>query len=574
MIFLLLLFLFARPLLLLGDGGTCRHFLTGIYIIDHASIPTTTYSSAIEPNSAWVTHELLCDLLFGIPFPAFGLNWVVLSSAIAIALSLTWAYQMSRSRGNGILGAFIAMLLALEACTVHWSARPHVLTYLAFIACYYESFIADRSLKGRVIALSTILFLWGNLHGSFPLGLLMIFFRAGSDFLEEKVLKNESSTLWKLKESLILIPCAVIAACLNIRGAGFVHYVLNYLSSSKIQAHSDEWRSIDFSFAAPVWSFLALCCIMVLSWIYSKSKPKLGECAYMLFLFCCSLYAMRLIPYFVLAALPAMACQLGEIRNRSEFSTLPVMGKLISSDQNASKGEDSLKKHRWILIGATLAVCLAYLLIPSFKIKDFDAERMPVKAVDYLTQHNIKGLGFVKDNWGAYLYWRTKEGIFLDDKTDFYSQNLLDDYSSIFMTNPGWEKALDKYNFRYVLIPRGLPLEFMLAKDNKWTKSYEDNTAILFLKNEPALTAPGSTVGSPASKTSGEQPALKGPGSAGGSPAPKTSSEQPALKGPGSAGGSPAPKTSSEQPALKGPVSAGGSPASKKSGEGDYAKPH
>lgn len=483
LIILLLLFLFSRPLLLLGDGGTCRHYLTGLYIIEHASIPTTTYSSAVEPSSAWVTHELLCDLIFGIPFPWLGLNWVVLSSAIAIAVSLCWSYQMARARGIGLLAAFTALVLALEACTVHWSARPHVFTYLLFIASYYESFIAERSLRVRIISLSTIMFLWGNLHGSFPLGLLMIGFRAASDFMEKRVFNAATSLLWKANESIIILACAIVAACLNIRGAGFLQYVLGYLSSNKIQAHSDEWRSIDFMFAAPVFSFLGLFTLLILGWVYAKTKPKLGEFGYMIFLFCSSLYAMRLIPYFALAALPAMATQMGEIFRKEELCKLPFLGKLLKSDKSASEAELVLQKQRWTVCGISSAIALVYLLSPAFRVADFDAARLPVKAVDYLKQHNIKGLGFVKDNWGSYLYWRTKQGIFLDDKTDFYSQKLLDDYTSIFMTNPGWEKSLDKYQFNYVLIPRGLPLEFILTKDSRWNKVFEDSTAVLFLRN-------------------------------------------------------------------------------------------
>lgn len=486
LLFLLALFLFARPLLLLGDGGTCRHFLNGLYILQHGAMPTTTYFSAVEPNSPWITHELLCDLLFGIPFAAFGLNWVVLSSALAIAFSTAWSYQIARLRGAGVFGGMVALIIAFEACTIHWSARPHIFTYLLFIACYYECFVAQRPLKLRLIVMSLIMILWGNLHGSFPLGILMIVFRAIGDFVERRsgnlheLLNLVEPQLWNVKQSLLLLLCSAIGVSLNVRGFAFINYVLGYLSSTKIHANSDEWRSIDFSLAAPAWSFIALATIVIFFWVYSKSKPKFGEFAYILFLFCTSLYAMRLIPYFAIAALPAMAVQMGELRTRESLQTVPLIGKLLSADNRASQSELGLLKQRWLMLGLIVVVSAIFLFAPPFKISDFDPTRMPVKAVNFIKDHGIKGLGFTKDNWGAYVYWRLGEPIFLDDKTDFYSQQLLDDYTAIFMTNPGWEKSLKKYHFKYVLIPRGLPLEFMLNHDQSWKRVYEDGTAVLF----------------------------------------------------------------------------------------------
>lgn len=554
-LFLLALFFFARPLLLLGDGGSCRHYLNGLYVIQNHSIPTTTYMSAVEPNAPWVTHELLCDLIFGIPFQQLGLNWIVFTCALAIALSFTWSYQMARLRGASSILALTTLVLAIEACTVHWSARPHIFTYLLFLATYYETFIANRTFAKRAIILSFLMFLWGNLHGSFPLGMLMIAARALGDFflsLSRNLAPEEtedltgatgnigatdstgstgsicssdstesasgiglagstesagekssrvstgfagepraasaSAAIWKLKESAILFLCTIVAACINVRGASFLTYVIGYLTSPKIQAHSDEWRSIDFAFAAPVWSYLLLFCLLALFWTYAKNKPRLGEFGYVLFLFCISLYAMRLVPYFALAALPAMATQAGEICQQASLLRFPLLGKLLQSDQKASIGEFSLLKAAPVFTIGGIILSLFFLSLPNMRIKDFDPERLPVSAVNFMKEHDIKGLGYIKDNWGSYLYWKLNIPIFIDDKTDFYSQKLIDDYTNIYVTNPGWQKVFDSYKFKFVLIPRGLPLEFALKdKGSGWHKSFEDSTAILFTREEESV---------------------------------------------------------------------------------------
>lgn len=508
---LLALFLFARPLLLLGDGGTCRHFLTGIYVLEHHALPISTYMSAVEPNSVWMTHELLCDLLFGLPFNWLGLNWVVLTSAIAISLALVWSYQMARLRGSGLLLALPGLLLVLEACSLHWSARPHVFTYILFLACYYECFVSRRSFLHQSVTLSAIMLVWANTHGSFPLGLAMIFCRAVSDTTTRILAGNRFKTSttqnggvagedegkgeseggsadeikeWSGKESIIVTTSALIASCLNVRGPGFINYVITYLTSPKIQAQSDEWRSIDFSLGAPVWCFMALAALLVTFWVYARFRPRISEYLYMVALFAASLYAMRLIPYFALAALPAMAAQAKFLPLQDRLRQIPAISNLLESDRRAGLSERTLLKLsiRCAFIGLSFALSLAFLLIPSIKITDFDPARLPVHALARMNEGGIKGLGFTRDNWGSYLYWRLNEKIFIDDKTDFYSQKLLDDYVAILQTLPRWQTCLTKYQFKFVLIPRGLPLEFMLDASPGWKKSYEDRTAVLFTK--------------------------------------------------------------------------------------------
>jgi len=267
-----------------------------------------------------------------------------------------------------------------------------------------------------------------------------------------------------------------------MRGVSLIAYVFNYLTSPKIHAHSDEWRNIDFSFAAPVWSFLILACMTIACWVYSKTKPRLGEFLYMIFLFLSSLYAMRLIPYFALAALPAMALQIRELRFRETLQHVPILSKLLQSDNRASLSELALLKFRWPVAEIAVLLSLTFLFVPSFKVKDFDPNIMPVATADYMKEHKIGGLGFCKDNWGSYLYWRLNEKIFIDDKTDFYSQQLVDDYSTIFVTSPGWQACLAKYPFKFILIPHGLPLEFLLKDRPEWQKTYEDSSAVLFTK--------------------------------------------------------------------------------------------
>ncbi|MBI4534188.1 MAG: hypothetical protein HY711_09625, partial [Candidatus Melainabacteria bacterium] len=121
-LYLLALFLFVRPLLLLGDGGSCRHFLNGVYFFEHWHIPTTNYMSSLSPNAPAVTRCLIGDLVSGGAYLLWHLNGVVLLAALALALALTWSYQFARARGLGVLSGLLLLVVATMASSMHWSA--------------------------------------------------------------------------------------------------------------------------------------------------------------------------------------------------------------------------------------------------------------------------------------------------------------------------------------------------------------------------------------------------------------------------------------------------------------------
>ena len=489
-VLMLCFFLFFRPYALLGDGGTCRHMLTGEYILKHASIPTTNYLSAFDANAPWVTHELVGDLIFA-PYYIFGgLNWVILTSALAVVTSIIWAYQIGRARGLGPVLGLGMLAVAVEACSIHWSARPHLFTYLTFVAAYYYIFVSNAAYRVRLTAVTLVLLLWGNLHGSFFLGLLLLVCRLVGDLIEvvDKKLAPQSVSTDEalvdggganLRQSLVMLLAAGLASCLNLRGV----QLFGYLTSPAIRMNSDEWRSIDFSFMAPALAFLLLFALLAAIWVYSEKKPRAGEFLAAGLMFCASVYAMRLFPYFVLLALPAAGPQWAAICKAS----LPPRAKnwlsgLAQREERLNPQEEQVAKLMPVWLLVSFLVSLAFLLLPLVRINDFDPTRLPVAAVTKLQEKNIDGVGFCRDNWGDYLYWRTRKPIFIDDKTDFYPPQRLDDYASIYMTYPGWQTTLQKYDFKYMLLPRGLPLTFLLKDNPAWVKCHEDEVAVLYLK--------------------------------------------------------------------------------------------
>lgn len=478
---LCLLFLFfMRPYLMLGDGATARHIATGDYMFGHLKIPTTNYVWALNPEAPWTTHELIGDILLAASYQLGGLNGVVLLGASFIGLAFFIVVAAASRRGAGLLFGSVTTLLALAACSLHWSARAHLFSYVMLAWLYWLVYVSETSIKRRVFNCFVLFVLWSNIHGSTILGLLLLIYLLIEAGLKRALKAAVQET--SIKQSVYMLLAAVVGSFFTVRGLGLVSYVVNYFFHPSIRNQSDEWRSLDFSLGFAVWTYLVLFAILITVWTYSPRKPRLSEFLFLLTLGFGGLYAMRIIPYFALLAVPAAAYSWPALRSQLEQSNLwtPVK-KLLATDADF---DNDLKFGRFLtysggIIG--LAAALAFLILPSFKLPSFDKFSLPVGAVSFLQANDIHGMGFTRDNWGGYVNLQTSDKVFIDDKTDFYPANVVGDYAAIYLTYPEWRKIVDKYKFAYIMIPSSIPLTFLLSADPQWTKAYSDETATIFL---------------------------------------------------------------------------------------------
>jgi len=445
-----------------------RHVLTGEYVFQHHAIPLTNYVSAIDPKAPWLTHELLSDLILASAQQWFGVNGVALVGAVAIALCLTWSFQFARYKGLGMVSGLLALIVAMLTMSLHWSVRAHVFSYVPFLLMYFILFTDLLSNRAKTISTIFIMALWANLHGSLVLGLFMIALKIVGVLID----KSES-----VKSSLVIFSVAILGASLNIRGLDFLRYVASYATSTHIHLHNAESHSLDFLTAGyPALAFILLMTMIVILWIWSKTLPKFAELVLTVALFLGGIYSMRLIPYFALIALPAMAPSWHALSLRYQNKKFFALEKKLDGQESKSP------KDYWKIYVLTFVLTVAWLTLPFLKLTDYDPERLPVKAMDWLEKNPQSGLGFNLDNWGDYMYWRNGKPIFIDDKGDFYSDDFTDKYINIYTAKGPWKNTLDEYKLNWVLLPNWLPVIALLQQDPNWHKVYEDETATILAR--------------------------------------------------------------------------------------------
>jgi hypothetical protein len=91
---------------------------------------------------------------------------------------------------------------------------------------------------------------------------------------------------------------------------------------------------------------------------------------------------------------------------------------------------------------------------------------------------------FAADQFGGYLIYRFsgRLKVFIDGRSDFYGQDLLEQYAQVMDAKPGWDRVLAEYNVRFVLVRSDQVLSSVLSVVPGWKRVYADSLVNVFEK--------------------------------------------------------------------------------------------
>jgi len=131
------LFVFGAGERLFRDSDSGWHIRNGEWILAHHALPTSDPYSFSKEGQPWFAWEWGSDVLMGWAHRWDGLRGVAVVFAVAIALC-TWLWcRLQLALGGDF---FIAALLAppfLTTASLHWLARPHVLSWVFLLAALW-----------------------------------------------------------------------------------------------------------------------------------------------------------------------------------------------------------------------------------------------------------------------------------------------------------------------------------------------------------------------------------------------------------------------------------------------------
>ncbi|MCZ6600636.1 MAG: hypothetical protein O7A07_07320, partial [Acidobacteria bacterium] len=145
------------------------HLATGDWILNNREVPHTEVFSFVAAGRPYLAHEWGSELLLAGIYAAAGLAGLV-GYKTGIALLLSWAlFTAARTAGAPPARAGLVAAMGLFVAGAHLWARPHLLTWLALLACLALLSRARRQPRW-LLALIPLQIVWTNMHGGFILG--------------------------------------------------------------------------------------------------------------------------------------------------------------------------------------------------------------------------------------------------------------------------------------------------------------------------------------------------------------------------------------------------------------------
>ena len=377
---------------LLTDSDTGWHIRTGEVILQSGGVPVVDSFSFTMGGQPWIAWEWLSDVTMALAHHIGGLAGVVWVAMLLLGMTSVVVYKEAVAESGHRLIAISLTWLAMSASTIHWLARPHLVTPLMVaLFCRVLDSVEKKQNPARLWSLPLLTILWANLHGGFFVGIALICTYAVGAGAEELLL-GSSETLWVRSRKYVLAAAAcALASLVNPYGYRLHLHIAQYLGASFYFARISEFQSIDFhSFTAAYFETLLILAIAAAVWhLHSR---RLTHALLLLSWSHLALFSARNIPIFAVIAVPRVSGAMrewlnGDLWSRSFTGSLRELETGVEVIAERYHGRTRhLAAYFALLVFAAL---LTHPGHPKVLRAEFDKSRFPVDAAVFLSQQHL-----------------------------------------------------------------------------------------------------------------------------------------------------------------------------------------
>jgi hypothetical protein len=482
---------------LLTDSDTGWHIRAGEWMLKNRRVPATDLFSFTKAGQPWFAWEWLSDVLMAGIHRDFGLAGIVLVSLLLLGTTSVYVYRSTLAESGHRVIAIVLTGLAMSASTVHWLARPHLVTpFFAALFCWVLNRTERKRIPAIVWTLPLLTIPWVNLHGGFFVGIVLLITYAIGASAGELALGARHNAWVRARKYLLTAGACAIASLVNPYGYRLHVHVAQYLGASFYLQRISEFQSIDFhSFTAAYFETLLVLAIAAALW-----HLLTGRWVQVLLLLSWShlaLFSARNTPIFAVVAAPGIGLAVREWLEyaRSRWP-LEWPGKFTASLAELEAGLRSIanihRRGHWHFVPCFGVLVLALLLTRVKALHpEFDRNRFPVDATTFLSQKKSEPPPirlYSSWQWGGYLIYRLwpSFNVFDDGRTDFYGPAFIEEGLRAWDACPDWANILSRYRVNAALLPVDSALATVLRERRDWKPVYQDHVAVLFERTENA----------------------------------------------------------------------------------------
>jgi len=459
-----------------SDGDLARHLGHGRYMLEHGGLIRNDPFSFTRPGASFVGFEYGSQLLYALAERIGGLSAVAVVAGVLIGTAYALLARLLLKLGVDPLLAYVTVAVAVVLGIGHWTARPHLFSFVAVVLLLD---LLERRPRTGVPLTAALFVLWANLHGGFLYGWILIgLYLAGS---VAELLWGNDRAVWgeRVRYYAGMLATATLVTLINPYGLGLHRHLFGFFGKPFLMDNTAEFASPDFHEPGGRL-FLAALLLCVTSLALSARRPTLPR----LFVMCAgvgfALISLRNIPLFGLTAVPLLALHLNDPWRR-----LPDPGGIRHRFAATAS-----RTSTWPWIGLVL-IFVVFLAGARGKVgsrrliaDQFEPTIFPVAAVQHARSERLQGRLFSEFAWGGYVvYAWPEQRIFIDGGTDFFGEDLFRQYSKIKRLVPGWRELLSRWNISLALLNRQSSLAHELVRDGRWALWYCDSLAVMLRRS-------------------------------------------------------------------------------------------
>ncbi|GAB4494038.1 MAG: hypothetical protein Fur0016_30750 [Anaerolineales bacterium] len=458
------------PRMLNIDGDLPRHLLMGKIVLQTHTIPTSDIFSYVYKGTPLIPHEWLAGVVFYVTYTLLGLDGVALLAATLLAASFLLVYEEARHVSTMRLPALALTAWGAAITSLHWITRPHLFTmlFLALYLIWANQLQSGRSKRFWLFPLTMLL--WGNMHGEFIAGLLVLG-AYGAGWLWDNLFSAIKPPIKTGKNLGLAFASSLLVTLINPVGLHTWETVVGYLNNRYLMSRINETNPPDFS--QP--QFMVLLIMLGFS-IYllatHPAKIETGQAFALAGFSMMSLLAARNVHLYGIAAPLLLA-------NAISGRNLPHI--LQNTETLFEQVESKLRGLAWPII--TVFTIGSLVQTNALAIQNrFSPKMFPVQATNWLENNPQTGNMFNAFDWGGYLLWRLwpTHLTFIDSQTDVRG-DVSREYEKIITLSDNWQQTLQKYSVQWVIIPPNWPLAKALLAEG-WRQIYRDETTTIFTR--------------------------------------------------------------------------------------------
>lgn len=466
--YLLVFIIFFLPAI---DTDLGWHLRYGDHFLKTGNVLKENTLTYFLSNYQWAYSTGFFDLLTAAIYKTAGLLGLAFAFGL-LGVSLHWLFNRINRRPSilSFLSFLVVILFGWNVFYLGWRAQIFTFFFLVF-----ELWIFKKSEENKLwlFVLPSIFALWGNIHGGFVLGLLLLCSRT----LNQIYLKE-----WgRVAHSILLIIACSGAVLLNPYGYRVYQESLLH-AQYPLQKLIAEW--VPPSLFVKIMGVVIFGVLTFFLWA-KKQKQKL---------------------FWTVVLILGLTLLFQGRRNTAFFALFAILASLETFKDKLKILETKkyLQQLELLTIAAAILV-LALIRIPqtiemSTNLESYCAKglvKYPCKSAQFIRDNHLPGTNaFTAYEWGGFLEWQLPQyKYFVDGRMPAWDtlnkKSPYTEYLKIIQAQPGqdsqaWDKRLEEYKTDFLLIGSGTFLDIELKENQHlvWKETYRDNVSVVYTKKE------------------------------------------------------------------------------------------